>query len=199
MKKIDLTGGHGNFYLPAGNEITISGSAGFGIKTYDLLNDSYNKCAVYSIELKIDSNTIYRYVMDEFSFAESRYINSHIDYETYMKDRVYFERTYLLPGDRLSTYESLVNNGIYTFRDNKIHHVVIEIRDVRNNLSVLSFTVKSEPLVHTPAPDNAEPGLILMPYSRANRFRAGNIAVSIPAGALYDTLLFSYRKEPPGS
>ena len=199
VKKIDLTGGHGNFYLPAGNEIKISGSAGFGIKTYDLLNDSYNKCAVYSVELKIDSATIYRYVMDEFSFAESRYINSHIDYETYMKDRIYFERTYLLPGNRLSTYESVVNNGVYTFRDNKIHHVVIEIMDVHNNLSILSFTVKSEPLVHTPAPDNAETGLIMMPYSRANRFRAGNIALSIPAGALYDTLLFSYKKEPPAT
>lgn len=197
VKKIDLTGGHGNFYLPAGNEIKISGSAGFGIKSYDLLNDSYNKCAVYSVELKIDSATIFRYVMDEFSFAESRYINSHIDYETYMKDKVYFERTYLLPGNRLSTYESVVNNGIYTFRDNKIHHVVIEIMDVHNNLSVLSFTVKSEPLVHTSAPDNLETGLIMMPYSRANRFRAGNIALSIPAGALYDTLMFSYKKEPP--
>jgi hypothetical protein len=197
VKKIDLTGGHGNYYLPAGNEIKISGSAGFGIKTYDLLNDSYNKCAVYSVELKIDSNTIYRYVMDEFSFAESRYINSHIDYETYMKDRIYFERTYLLPGNRLSTYENIVNNGIYTFRDNKIHHVVIEINDVHNNLSILSFTVKSEPLVHIPAPENVETGLIMMPYSRANRFRAGNIAVSIPAGALYDTLMFSYKKEPP--
>ena len=59
----------------------ISGHAGFGFKAYDLLNGSYNKCAVYSIELRIDSLPVYKYIMDEFSFNESRYINSHIDYE----------------------------------------------------------------------------------------------------------------------
>jgi len=197
IKKIDLSGGHGNYYIPAENEIKISGAAGFGIKTYDLLNDSYNKCAVYSVEVKIDSITIYRNVMDEFSFAESRYINSHIDYETYIRDRVYFERTYLLPNNRLSTYENIVNRGIYNFSGNKIHHVLIEIRDVHNNLSTLSFPVKSEGPVKAVQTANEPTDQIVMPYNRANRFRAGNIAVSIPAGALYDTLMFSYKKEPP--
>jgi hypothetical protein len=73
IKKINLAGGHGNYYIPDSNEITISGPAGFGIKSYDLLNDSYNKCAVYSIELKIDSITRFRYVMDDLPFSESRF------------------------------------------------------------------------------------------------------------------------------
>ncbi len=34
---------------------SYSGTAGFGIKSYDLLNGSNNKCSVYSIELVIDS------------------------------------------------------------------------------------------------------------------------------------------------
>ena len=58
----------GSYFIPPANEISISGLAGFGIKAYDLLNDSNNKCAVYSIELKIDSITIFKYVMDGFSF-----------------------------------------------------------------------------------------------------------------------------------
>jgi hypothetical protein len=33
-----------------------------------------------------------------------------------------------------------------------------------------------------------------MPYNRTNRFTADNISVSIPTGALYDTLFFSYAK-----
>lgn len=197
IKKINISGGHGNYYIPAENEIRISGAAGFGIKTYDLLNDSYNRCAVYSIELKIDSNIIYKSVMDEFSFSESRYINSHIDYETYMRDRVYYERTYLQPNNGLSIFKNLVNNGIYIFNDNKIHHVEIGIGDAHNNRSTLAFNVKSEPLVPAPVTDHAESGLILMPYNRSNKFRAVNITVSIPERALYDTLWFSYKKEPP--
>ncbi len=32
IKKINVAGGHGNYYIPAENEISISGLAGFGIK-----------------------------------------------------------------------------------------------------------------------------------------------------------------------
>jgi hypothetical protein len=34
-----------------------------------------------------------------------------------------------------------------------------------------------------------------MPYNRINRFRAENIVISIPAGSIYDTISFRYRKE----
>ena len=116
-KRVNLTGGHGIYFLPAGEEIKISGQAGLGIKAYDLLNDSYNKCAAYSIELRADSVTVFSYVMDEFSYAESRYINSHIDYETYIRERTYVERAFILPNDRLSTYKSNINRGIINFTD----------------------------------------------------------------------------------
>ncbi|NLN30449.1 MAG: M23 family metallopeptidase [Bacteroidales bacterium] len=198
VKKINLAGGHGNYYIPSENAITISGPAGFGFKSYDLLNNSYNKCGIYSTELKIDNKTIFRNIMNEFSFSESRYINSHIDYESYIKENVRFERTFLLPNNRLSTYRDVVNRGIYNFTEDRIYHVSLEIRDVHGNLSVLKFNVKGSP---PDARDNTETGegLVMMPYSRSNRFRAGNIAVSIPENALYDTLMFRYRKEPPGT
>jgi len=196
VRKINVAGGHGNYYIPVENEIRISGAAGFGIKSYDLLNDSYNRCAVYSIELRIDSITRYKYVMDEFSFSESRYINSHIDYETYLREKTYFERTYILPNNRLSAYSKTINKGVFNFIDNKKHHVEIEICDAHNNRSILTFNVTSQLPSSMPEPDQVENGLITMPYNRTNRFRAENLSVTIPAGALYDTLLFSYKKAP---
>lgn len=198
VQKINIAGGHGNYYIPAGNEITISGETGFGIKAYDLLNDSYNRCGIYSIELKIDGKTLYKNVMDEFSFGETRYINSHIDYETYIREKIHYERTFLLPNNRLSTYTNIVNRGIYNFRDDSLHHIAIEIRDVHDNVSNLTFKVRSEPstgIVHKGTPES---GQVMMPFNRSNRFRAANIAISIPEGTLYDTLMFIYKKEAPG-
>ena len=58
--------------------------------------------------------------MDGFSFNESRYINSHIDYETYMKENIYIERTFVLPNDKLSVYKNVINRGIFNFNDDKI-------------------------------------------------------------------------------
>jgi len=193
IKKIEVAGGHGNYYIPSNNEINISGPAGFGIKSYDLLNDSYNRCAVYSIELKIDSTSRFKYVMDEFAFSESRYINSHIDYETYLREKTYIERTFILPNDKLSVYSNTIDNGIFNFRDDTVHHVDIELTDVHNNKSRLSFKVQSHTQVLKPVPAQ-DKSVTVMPWSRINRFRADGISLTIPSGALYDTLLFTYKK-----
>jgi hypothetical protein len=133
--------------------------------------------------------------MDGFPFSESRYVNSHIDYETYIRENTYYERIFALPNDRLSVYRNAVNRGIFNFDDTASHHVEIILKDTHNNISSLDFNVIS---VHSPArptPDPKRKDLTVMPYSRTNRFRADNISVTIPAGALYDTIRFSYRRD----
>jgi len=196
VKKIKVTGEAGKYYLPDENEINISGLAGFGIKSFDLLDDSNFKCEVYSIVLKIDSIPVFRYVMDAFSFDESRYVNSHIDYETYMRENIYFERTFVLPNDKLSLYKDLVNRGIFNFNKNKIYHAEITVTDANNNISTLKFNIKSQltnlQTTTKPIPEDTK----VMPFSRSNKFSSEKFYLSIPAGALYDTLNFSYRNTP---
>jgi hypothetical protein len=193
-RKVNLWGGNGIYYIPSENKITISGPAGFGIKSYDQLDNSYNKCSVYSLELIIDSITRYKYTMDEFSFTESRYINSHIDYEAYLRENTYYERTFILPNDNLSVYSNAPERGIFNFGDGKSHHVKIILADAHNNKSSLDFNVEGARSFSS-IPIAPEPvGPVIMPFKRANRFRASNISVLIPTGALYDTLRFLYRK-----
>ena len=194
-RRFNVSGGHGNYFIPQSNEIRISGPAGFGIKSYDLLNDSYNRCAVYSIELKIDSSTVFKYVMDEFSFTETRYINSHIDYETFMKERTYVHRTWVLPNDKLSVYRNVENRGIFNFNEDKIYHIEIKVSDIHNNSSVLTFKIRGQKASPRESAIPSSTGHTIMPYNRANKFTSENISVSIPAEALYDTLNFKYRKD----
>jgi hypothetical protein len=195
VKKINVTGGHGVYSLNPENEISVSGLAGFGIKTYDLMNDSPNRVAVYSIELSVDSTTIFKYVMDGFLFDESRYVNSHIDYETFMKDNIYFERTFVLPGDKLSVYKNVINRGLFNFNDNKSHTVKIEVTDADDNRSVLTFRVKAVSENLPAIQLSSDKNIKVMPYDQVNKFSAENVSVNIPASALYDTLDFSYKKE----
>jgi len=196
IKKLNVSGGHGNYFIPSEEEIQISGAGGFGIKAYDLLNDSYNKCAVTSIELAIDSIPIFRYEMDSFSFTESRYINSHIDYETYMRDKIFIQRTYKLPNDKLGAYKQVFNRGIFNFTDNKMHHAVITVKDVHNNKSVLTFNVKAVTEIPKESEIPVDKNFTMMPFNRSNDFTTNKISLRIPGGTLYDTLWFSYRKSP---
>jgi len=195
VRMINVSGGHGAYFIPGEIEISASGLTGFGIKAYDMLNDSPNKCAVYSIELSVDSITIFKYVMDAFSFDESRYVNSHIDYETYMKENIYIERAFVLPGDRLSVYKNVINRGLFNFNDNKSHPAKIIVTDANNNVSVLSFQIKAVTAKPRPVLGLIDKNINIMPYGRSNKFVSDNISINIPAGALYDTLCFTYNKE----
>jgi hypothetical protein len=192
--KIAAKGGQGRYSLSTDKEIVISGSTGFGIKSYDLLSGSPNKCAVYSIELKIDSTTIYKYVMDDFPFTDSRYVNAHIDYETFMKENTYIERAFVLPNDRLENYSNLVNRGAFNFKDNKKHSVLFIISDISGNKSRLAFQVRSttERPAGLSSPETSSRKM--MPYEKANKFSTEDVSVNIPSGALYDTLWFSYKR-----
>jgi hypothetical protein len=192
--RIQVSGGNGNYIIPSENEIRISGPAGFGLKSYDLLNDNNNRCAVYSLELRIDSITRFRYRMDKFAFSESRYINSHIDYEAYMREKVYYERTFLLPGNRLPAYHDVIDRGIFNFTDSRNHKVEIVLEDAAGNRSSLRFTVMSEPPSSEVHHNRSNDGIPMI-YNRSNRFRAENITLTIPSGALYDTLYFHYGRE----
>jgi len=196
---LDVSGVNDKFGLASKNEIIISGPAGFGFKAYDLINNSGSRFSVYAIQLKIDNRQVFNYVMDEFSFEETRYVNSHIDYETYMRDNVYIERAFRLPNDRLSVYRNLTERGIVDFTGSSVHTIELAVSDLHGNRSVLTFDVTSKPAaanrdnVSDPSKQGAA---IMMPYNRNNRFVTRDAAVSISNGSLYDTLWFQFGKKP---
>ena len=195
VKRLNVSGSNGTYFIPAENGITISGLAGFGIKAYDAMDNNPSRFSVYSIELSIDSISIFKYQMDGFLFSESRYVNSHIDYETFMKDNIYIERTFVLPGDRLSVYKHTINRGLFNFKDNKTHLAEIIVTDAYNNKSTLTFRIRAQMEKKQTLDVSADQNLVVMPYEKSNKFTSENVSLNIPSGALYDTLRFSYKME----
>jgi len=195
LAKFNVSGENGNYNVASNNEIAINGPAGFGFKAYDLLSGNYTKFSVYSIELKIDSLPVYNYVMDEFAFNESRYINSHIDYEMFQKEGVYAERAFVLPNDKLSIYRKVINKGIFNFNDGRKHQIEIILEDIHHNRSRLSFHVTQAPPMAMNNHVNDEiNSSVVMPYNRNNKFVSKNVVVNIPSGTLYDTLHFEFKR-----
>lgn len=193
---LNVKGSSGRYSLSDEKTLVLSGNTGFGIKIHDLLNGATNYCAAYSITLEIDSMAIFKYVMDGFAFTESRYVNSHMDYETYMKDNIRIEKLFALPNDKLTAYKTMLNRGVFNFSDDKTHLINIVVADANNNKSTLTFRVRSTPEKPGRQAAPSAENVTIMPYNKVNRFTAEDIAVTIPSGALYDTLLFSYRKSP---
>ena len=192
---LQALGSHGNYYIRSDRPITISGPAGFGIRTYDLLNDSWNRCGVYSIELRIDDETYYHFAMDRFSFDETRYINSHIDYRRKIRDNVTVQKTFVAPNDKLSAYKVLKNRGVFDFSSDTTHTVQIIVTDSHRNSSVMTFRVRSESSGRLPV-RSAEPNGRLLQYDKQYRMSDGDITVSIPENSFYDNVIFAYSRAP---
>ena len=190
---LSVTGGGGSYYLPENRVINISGVAGFGITSHDLINNSSNKFGINSIELIIDSIPWFEYEINQFSFSETRYINAHVDYDAYVRYNYDIDKAFVLPNDKLSLYKSFMNNGLFDFTDGRRHNVRIVATDGRNNKSVLTFVVNAglPGDVRKPKP---EEGTVVMPFGSDNVFRSALAEVMIPAGALYDTLYFRYSE-----
>jgi hypothetical protein len=182
---------NGSYTLPDGVIPVLYGQTGIGLKCWDNLDDSPNKCGIYSIELLVDSLKVYCFTADRFSFNESRYLNSHIDYKAKMTDNEYIHKLFIQPGNRLSMYNCRVNSGILSFNDDNEHSIKITVRDAAGNRSMASFRVKS--LSEPPSAPAEISCSKVISYGKASDFTADGIRVHFPSGTLYDTLFFVYN------
>lgn len=183
----------GNTYqLKENRVIPVYGKIGFGLQSVDLLDGSYNKCAIYSLKLKIDDQPIYAFSMDNFFQNQTKYVNAHMDYSLSVRSKIRLYRAWVLPGDRLNIYNSVVKRGIYDATDGKIHQVTFEVTDAYGNETSLTFKIQSEHCeVRAPEPKGE-----LFRYDHNNRLRNDDVDFTVPEGALYDDVDFVYAKKP---
>ena len=124
--------------------IAVNGNIAFGINIFDQADGSNNKNGAYSIELYADNELIYNVVSDKYSYDETRYINSFIDYAYYVINNERFIRTEIDEFNKLKLYE--MRNGIVTVNEGDTIEIAFVIRDYNKNKSKLCFTlVGAEP------------------------------------------------------
>lgn len=181
------------YHIKNNPAVPVYGEIGFAVETNDYLNDSWNKCGIYSIQLTVDDELYFFHQLDQFSFAESRYINSFIDYETYIDLERRFQKTWVEPGNKLSTYKYVKENGTFKAYGNGVHKIRIQLKDTYGNSSTLEFRVESKPdkIVKSEETLTKE-----FDYNSDNQFNTDDIQLKIPKEALYKNLNFSYKTMP---
>ena len=191
---IPVSGENGRYKIPDDYSLRVTGKIGFGIEAYDYLDGSASRCGLYIVELYIDSTLTYSSSMDEFSFDESRYINSLIDYEEKQKSGRNIQKTYIEPNNKLSIYKKTVNNGTVEFFDDNPHFISIVIKDAYYNTSRLDFTIRSQTTNQVSNREVKNDFIQYMPWEALNIFERDDIRLVIPEGALYKDLKFNYSK-----
>jgi hypothetical protein len=183
----------GKYHIKNNPAVPVFGEIGFAIEANDYFDESRNKCGIYSLQLTVDDELLYSYQLNQFSFDESRYINSHIDYETYINLKRRFQKTWVEPGNKLRTYNYLKDNGVYKTNDTGIHQIKIQLKDTYGNTSTLEFKVDNQPskVAITPKSFDKE-----FNYQNVNDYKTSDLQLEIPKGALYDNLYFEHNSIP---
>ncbi len=121
--------------------VLASGKIGIGIEAYDLQDKSYNRNGLYRIKMKVNGLTVYEHVMEEFSFFNSHYINTLIDYPYFEKYKRRIVKLWVEPYNFLEIYTQLVNDGIVEVDAGKNYQIQIILSDFNNNNVELKIPV----------------------------------------------------------
>lgn len=183
-----------NGYRIKGDTLSIGAwRTGLAIKAYDHVEGVSNWNGIYSLEMRQDGKKIYGFELESFAFAESRYINAHLDYQQQRKNKAYFHRCYQLPGNRLSFYDEALDQGIITLYRNKPSKIEIIIKDAADNTANLTFWVKRKTVkeVSTPAYNYH------FPFDQFNEASGDGWKIAMKKGSLYEDLYWAAKKSDP--
>jgi len=184
----------GGKYGVKGDTLTIGAwRAGFGIKVYDHHNGVTNWNGIYALEIYQDGSLIHAFDMETFSFGESRYINAHIDYAEQKLNKAYYNRSYKLPGNRLSIYDK--NEGVVTLHKDVPSKIKVVALDVDGNKAVLDFWVKRKEVI----PSNSGNYNYTLLRDRANTINTGSMKAVFGKGTFYENTYINYHTSPDES
>jgi hypothetical protein len=185
------------YALATNSKITVSGAFSLGIRTYDQMNENYNKNGVYRVELLLDDERVFGLEMDKLSFATTRYLNSLIDYRYFKLKKRRLIRTQIDTNNRLFNYQDVSNNGIFSFSDTLTHSFQYTVSDAYDNISVLTFVMEA---TKKPGLDSIRDSIVdegvFFKFSRENVINERQISLKFPVNTFYRSLYFQMHKLP---
>jgi murein DD-endopeptidase MepM/ murein hydrolase activator NlpD len=170
--------------------IKVAGSFSLGIQVHDLLDGSSNKNGICRYSVYIDSMLMFDWQAARFSFSETRYINSFIDYAQYIKYGQRYIMTRIAPNNKLSMYKNSINRGVFATIPDSVQKVKVVVSDAAGNESILQFKVKGEK-ADIPKTNEINKSPVFT-YAKTNTFSEKGFELVVPGKSLYEDMAFTY-------
>jgi hypothetical protein len=176
------------------NRVTASGAIGFAIDVYDQLNGANNKNGIYSLEMNVNGHKVYYHDVETFSFAESKYINLHIDYLQYARFKHRFQKTYRDKSNKLSTYKNLIYDGHIGVKNGFNYNVEIIASDFSGNKTTIKIPVrgvKSNTLFSKEKDTTA----YKITTTKFQKFNKNGVTIAFPKNTFYNDVYLDFKVE----
>lgn len=180
-----------NQYGVVGDTLLIGAwRVGFGVKTFDQMSGFRNENGIFALSLAVNDELAYEWRMAELDFDETRYLNAHVDYPARKKGGGWYQRCFVLPGDKLSNYTRTDGLGLVPLYREKASKISIKVLDTGGNASMLEFWVKRNEAMESYA---SQPYQYEFNYDVDNKIETNDLSLFLPQGVLYESLPFQYN------
>lgn len=174
-------------------ELTASGTIGFGFNGFDRQDLAANKNGVYSVRQTVNGKVYSAYNFDTFSFGETRYINTLIDYPHFSKYKQRIQKCFKGPSNALNIYKDLYNDGKISVKEGLTYSIELLISDIHGNDIKVVIPVTGNN-ASTVIQTNIEKTSDYILASRPNNFDLGIAKVYFPEGTFYDNFFIDLKK-----
>lgn len=181
--------GEGTYRLRHAGPLPTGRRGYFILEATDRKNGVSNTFGIYRISETVDSETVYEYRMEGFSFDRTLYCNAVSYYPLQTRSRNEVFRLALLDGNRPDFYRVMKDRALVRTLPGQRRTLRIEAEDDCGNRSSITFDIQGqedENCFH-PAVDPETP---IVDRRRAFHYEEGDLRVEIPEGALYESIFY---------
>ncbi len=161
----------------------------FGVVTYDKSMFS-GRNGVYKFTVQKDTTKIFGFEMNKIPLSQNRYINSHLDYFSFINDGRFFNRTFLQPGNQLNIYDRNLSCGKIML-DTIATKILMESKDVYGNYCQVYFYIKKggtkDSILHNPLFN------YVIPYDEESIIKNDEAITFFPKGSIYNNTKLNYN------
>ncbi|WP_420602365.1 M23 family metallopeptidase [Flagellimonas sp.] len=175
------------------DKVTAIGTIGFGFNGFDRQDMAANKNGVYSVTQTVNGKVYSAYDFETFSFTETRYINTLIDYAHFGKFKQRIQKCFKEPYNRLNIYKTLHNNGKIEVKEGLSYNVELVVSDIEGNDIKIVIPVEGKKLsAKIKKNDKITDDFILA--DKPNNFDLGAAKVYFPANTFYKDFYIDLEK-----
>ena len=125
--------------------LKTSGPVGFGINSFDRMNNTWNKMGLSNIKTSIDGNEIFNMDLNSFSYDEWRHINTFIDYPYYKNKKIKIQKLYIEEFNPLDMYKRSLGDGVVKINETNVTYLYsVKLFDFNKNQSEILVPIQWE-------------------------------------------------------
>lgn len=175
------------------DKVTAAGLIGFGVNAFDRQDLAANQNGAFALKQIVNGKVYTEFDFESFSFPESRYINTLIDYAHYGTYQERIQKLFKDSGNLLGIYRNLYNDGKLEVNEGLTYNVEIQIIDLAGNTTRLIIPVEGKRQeIKIPRQEEKTDNYIIA--KKPSNYDLGAAKVYFPANTFYENFYIDLKK-----